>query len=291
MQEMLEMRVWSLSREDPPEEGMATHSRILAWRIPGTEEPGGLQSTRSHGWAYTHTHLYVQTHTCAHMHTPLSVPDFLPLGERRLLLEMKTDNRCSFGWVFVFCVFFFSLLASFQLQTLSRLRFPSDGGEQCWTGFITCGKQKSGREETWCPCKGQTRKRGAHVCSWCRQSAWIAVRISHESPGDKDELAVQKRYPFTAWGLSQGSDHRGRRVDSQWTRWLWVRSLLCALPWIFSTQGWWRPLPWPHPSYPVPQIYIPIVSLLRKTKPCFLQRACCLHGEKHIGPSTKMVKN
>ena len=33
-----------LDREDPLEEGMATHSSILPWRIPGTEEPGGLQS-------------------------------------------------------------------------------------------------------------------------------------------------------------------------------------------------------------------------------------------------------
>ena len=36
--------VWSLGWEDPLEEGMATHSSILAWRIPRTEEPGGLQS-------------------------------------------------------------------------------------------------------------------------------------------------------------------------------------------------------------------------------------------------------
>ena len=36
--------VWSLGQEDPMEEGMATHSSILAWRIPWTEEPGGLQS-------------------------------------------------------------------------------------------------------------------------------------------------------------------------------------------------------------------------------------------------------
>ena len=36
--------VRSLGWEDPPEEGMATHSSILAWRIPWTEEPGGLQS-------------------------------------------------------------------------------------------------------------------------------------------------------------------------------------------------------------------------------------------------------
>ena len=38
------MWVRSLGREDPLEEGMATHSSILAWRIPRTEEPGGLQS-------------------------------------------------------------------------------------------------------------------------------------------------------------------------------------------------------------------------------------------------------
>ena len=37
----------SLGWEDPLEEGMATHSRILAWRIPWTEEPGGLQSIGS----------------------------------------------------------------------------------------------------------------------------------------------------------------------------------------------------------------------------------------------------
>ena len=36
--------VRSLSREDPLEEGMATHSSMLAWRIPWTEEPGRLQS-------------------------------------------------------------------------------------------------------------------------------------------------------------------------------------------------------------------------------------------------------
>ena len=42
---MLETWVQSLGWEDPLEEGMATHSSILAWRIPWTEEPGGLQST------------------------------------------------------------------------------------------------------------------------------------------------------------------------------------------------------------------------------------------------------
>ena len=42
-----EMQVRSLCWEDPLEEGMATYSSILAWRIPWTEEPGGLQSMGS----------------------------------------------------------------------------------------------------------------------------------------------------------------------------------------------------------------------------------------------------
>ena len=41
------MVVQSLDEEDPLEEGMAIHSSILAWRIPWTEEPGGLQSIES----------------------------------------------------------------------------------------------------------------------------------------------------------------------------------------------------------------------------------------------------
>ena len=42
-----ETRVYSLSGEDPLEKEMATHSSMLAWEIPWTEEPGGLQSMRS----------------------------------------------------------------------------------------------------------------------------------------------------------------------------------------------------------------------------------------------------
>ena len=43
VQEMHETWVQSLVQEDPLEEEMATHSRILAWKIPWTEKPGGLQ--------------------------------------------------------------------------------------------------------------------------------------------------------------------------------------------------------------------------------------------------------
>ena len=55
---MQETWVWSLGQEDPLEKEMATHSRILAWRIPWTEAPGGLQSKGSqrvgHDWVTKH---------------------------------------------------------------------------------------------------------------------------------------------------------------------------------------------------------------------------------------------
>ena len=44
---MQEIGFRSLGQEDPLEEGMASHSSVLAWRIPWTEEPGGLQSRGS----------------------------------------------------------------------------------------------------------------------------------------------------------------------------------------------------------------------------------------------------
>ena len=44
---MQETQVLSLGLEDPLEKGIATHSSVLAWRIPWTEEPGGLQPTQS----------------------------------------------------------------------------------------------------------------------------------------------------------------------------------------------------------------------------------------------------
>ena len=52
----------SLGRKDPLEEGMTTHSNILAWRTPWREEPGGLQSMGSQESDMTevtqHTHIY-----------------------------------------------------------------------------------------------------------------------------------------------------------------------------------------------------------------------------------------
>ena len=81
MQEMQEMQVRSLDWEDPLEEEMATHSGILAWKIPWTEEPGGFQSMGSGESDMTecvrvHTHVPVCAHTRArtHTHTGLIAP-------------------------------------------------------------------------------------------------------------------------------------------------------------------------------------------------------------------------
>ena len=56
---MQETQVQSLGREDLLEKEMATHSSMLAWRIPWTEEPGGLQSVGLQSWTQLsdlHTH-------------------------------------------------------------------------------------------------------------------------------------------------------------------------------------------------------------------------------------------
>ena len=64
MPAMPETRVLSLSQEDPLEKRMITHSSILAWRIPWTEEPGGLQSARGHKRVRHDSVTLTHTHTC-----------------------------------------------------------------------------------------------------------------------------------------------------------------------------------------------------------------------------------
>ena len=58
---MQETQTWSLDRGDPLEKARGTHSSILAWETPRTEEPGGVATstglqTVGHDWAYTQTH-------------------------------------------------------------------------------------------------------------------------------------------------------------------------------------------------------------------------------------------
>ena len=63
MQEIQEVWGWSLGWEDPLEEEMAAHSRILAWRIQWTEEPGGLPGGRKESDTTEHDELFTSEKT------------------------------------------------------------------------------------------------------------------------------------------------------------------------------------------------------------------------------------
>ena len=85
--------LWSVAWEDPLEEGMATHSSILTWRMPWTEEPGGLQSMGSqrvrHGWVTKHIYPYTHTHT--HTHIRVMSPS-IHIRKQQLELDMEQQT-------------------------------------------------------------------------------------------------------------------------------------------------------------------------------------------------------
>ena len=67
MQEPQELWIQSMDQEDPLEEGMATHSSILTWRNPWTEEPGGLQFIASQRRS-VHAHIYEYMYLCQYIY-------------------------------------------------------------------------------------------------------------------------------------------------------------------------------------------------------------------------------
>ena len=87
---MQEMRVRSLGCEDPLEEEMASHFSFLVWRIPWTEEPGGLQSTESQrvGMTESTEHRHMQLH-CVFGYTTQLVGSQSPLGIKLWPQELK----------------------------------------------------------------------------------------------------------------------------------------------------------------------------------------------------------
>ena len=124
MQETQETWVWSLGWEDPLEKEMATHSSILAWRIPWTEEPGGLQSmgTQSvrHDQAHMHAHAgwcwqsfallcawWHRSSLCLHLHVavfPLSISILVFSSYKDTVIELgsslnhRTGTSLSVQW-------------------------------------------------------------------------------------------------------------------------------------------------------------------------------------------------
>ena len=95
---MQEMQVQSLNQEDLLEEGMATHSSILAWRIPWTEEPGGLWSLKAqrvgHNWSdWAHGKCFIYTFDKGisyHCPTEMGIPPerlAYPISKHNVALE------------------------------------------------------------------------------------------------------------------------------------------------------------------------------------------------------------
>ena len=97
---MWETWVQSLGLGDPLEKEMETHSSILAWRIPWTEEPGGLQSTGSqrveHDWATSLTHSLTEWST--------SFSYFLQFksefGKKEFMIQATVSSRSWFCWLY-----------------------------------------------------------------------------------------------------------------------------------------------------------------------------------------------
>ena len=85
------MQVQSLGQEDSLEEGMATHSSILAWKIPRTEEPGGLQSIGSQRVGHDWSNL-----ACRHTCTSIPISQFIPPTSSPLGIHMFVYSQ----WVF-----------------------------------------------------------------------------------------------------------------------------------------------------------------------------------------------
>ena len=130
------MWVWSLGWEDPLEEGMETHSIILAWKIPWTEEPGGLHT--AHGVAKSRTQLkqlrvHIRTRVRAHTHTHthalwlLTYFDvFLPLLMYILIYHINSLHLFSL-YVAYFDLIIFSLCPFlFPLTGLKVLNFLTE---------------------------------------------------------------------------------------------------------------------------------------------------------------------
>ena len=153
--ETQETRVQSLGREDPLEDGMATHSSMLAWRIPWTEEPGRLQSIASqrveHGWndlAPTNNDVSMPSVTLI---ICMNLVSTFPLILRLFLCS--EDSATSFCLSYII-IYLFSFL---KLQTLphqpqkSQWNFPfrwpcSVLPNSFWLNYLAENREREGKK-------------------------------------------------------------------------------------------------------------------------------------------------
>ena len=102
MQETQEMRIWSLGQEVPLTEEMATHSSILAWKIPWTEEPGRLQSKGCKALDMTEQLITHARHTQSLKSLSLNLPTLKSSWGGFLLLFPIFEGLCASSMLLAF---------------------------------------------------------------------------------------------------------------------------------------------------------------------------------------------
>ena len=156
MQEVQDTQVWSLGGEGSLEKGMASHSSVLAWRIPWTEEPGGLPSPGSqrvaHDWASTHSPTAQKTRllgwpkwTLLLTSCPTEPQIMNGLCAILVLKNSKQDSK-SLGWPTPFLTFLVKGLAwCFRWADIVNFHLPGkygggQGGVWDWQAHTTIFK-------------------------------------------------------------------------------------------------------------------------------------------------------
>ena len=119
MQETWETWIWSLGRENPLEENMATYSSILAWRIPWTEEPGRLQFIGSQRIRHNWSNLAQTAHFNKNP-SPWSLPSIQVLSQF-WLISYRSLYSAGSSHADLLLICFFSVLEPLHLL------FPGDG--------------------------------------------------------------------------------------------------------------------------------------------------------------------
>ena len=147
---MRETWVRSLGREDPLEKQMATHSSVLAWRIPWTEEPGGLQSTRlqrvGHDWATSLSYTFFLSlfYGCSWLLSWVKPGTLIWWPSLKLTQDLRHDHSCaphfttvlSFLGLFPYKVLVFIFTGEFSLHEAMSRNNPLFGGQ--WVFFFSC---------------------------------------------------------------------------------------------------------------------------------------------------------
>ena len=181
-----------LGREDPLGDGVATHSSVLAWRIPCTEEPGGLQSMRSqrvrHDWTTKRTH-GAKTECASESLGQLVKVQALGPTPQRLQFITSEGNRVILIKLLQKLSILTLILRKTNLKNMQR-RLKVEGGHQ---PKMKAGRTQEGKEGNGCSNEPEKKNAEEKVLK-PRTVAKCSVGITQESAqrGDDSEEENQR---------------------------------------------------------------------------------------------------